>query len=173
MLQHCWNSWQLQPMWAQARRHLLLQRAPPWGRQSIAAKVSATCARGNMRRTSDWTDVADHPSVDPPRSGTTRRQSSSSELRSQNLRALFRGRPATPELSTSFFNIKITCWKRSVFCAFHLWSSFKEHHFVLNGPTQNERNGKSLEMRVDLTHHKHSGNSCVMEPTMEAWCFHW
>jgi len=28
--------------------------------------------------------------------------------------------------------------------------------------------GKSLEMRVDLTHHKHSGNSCVMEPTMEA-----
>ena len=51
---------------------------------------------------------------------------------------------AALQLSTSFFFIlKMKCWKPSVFLHFHLWTAFREYHFVLRGPIQNEESGIS------------------------------
>jgi hypothetical protein len=88
-----------------------------------------------------------------------------------------------------------------VFYIFHLWKAFREYHFVLRGPIQNEQKlcfvqakrlfcyhaREKMEMPVDPRNpmpkrlrrifsqlcHKHSGSSSEMELVMEALCLHW
>jgi hypothetical protein len=92
------------------------------------------------------------------------------------------------------------CWKPSVFLHFHLWTAFREYHFVLRGPIQNEESGiscrrndhfftmpgKKMEMPVDLRNsmpkrlrntfsqlcHMHVGSSSKTELVMETSCLH-
>ena len=88
------------------------------------------------------------------------------------------------------------CWKPGVFFSiFHLWKAFRECHFVLRGPIQNQENcisyrpniflapwEKGLEILVDLRNpmpkrlrsifsqlcHRHFWSSPKMELVMEA-----
>jgi hypothetical protein len=88
-----------------------------------------------------------------------------------------------------------------VFYIFHLWKAFREYHFVLRGPIQNEQKlcfvqakrlfcyhaREKMEMPVDPRNpmpkrlrrifsqlcHKHVGSSSKMELVMEASCLHW
>ena len=88
-----------------------------------------------------------------------------------------------------------------MFLHFHLWKAFREYHFVLRGPIQNEENGiscrrndhffttpgKKMEMPVDLRNsmpkrlrntfsqlcHMHVGSSSKTELVMETFCLHW
>ena len=86
-----------------------------------------------------------------------------------------------------------------MFYIFHLWEAFREYHFVLRGPIQNEQKlcfvkrlfcyhaREKMEMPVDPRNpmpkrlrrifsqlcHKHVGSSSKMELVMEALCLHW
>ena len=88
-----------------------------------------------------------------------------------------------------------------MFYIFHLWKAFREYHFVLRGPIQNEQKlcfvqakrlfcyhaREKMEMPVDPRNpmpkrlrkifsqlcHKHVGSSSKMELVMEASCLHW
>ena len=42
-----------------------------------------------------------------------------------------------------FFILRMKCWKPGVFCISHVWKAFREYHFALRGPIQNEENGIS------------------------------
>ena len=89
-----------------------------------------------------------------------------------------------------------------MFCAFHLWNSFQEHHLVASA---NPKWTKWYYVEAKLSFfwsphwkkvwkcvlistyhlterlrnifsqlcHKHSGSSCAMDFTMEALCLHW
>lgn len=96
-----------------------------------------------MRRTSDWTDVADHPSIDPYQNKMLKRQC---------FFALF------------IFGVLL----KSIILYRMGQLKMNEMVFRSGEAIMFDNVGKSLEMRVDLTHHNHSGNSCVMEPAMEA-----